>query len=141
MVANTGEEIANGWTAEQTSWVKPGKVSCADLVPPPIVGCASRTVTRSPAPASVIAAVSPFGPEPITNASRGIGPDTITASLALEGLDGRPGCPATRQENKSPRMYAPTTAPFACASHDPRNGTRKARPLRIWAAGPQADLI
>src|SRR4051794_19450747 len=37
-------------------------------MPPPIVSPASCTTTSSPARASVIAAASPFGPEPTTTA-------------------------------------------------------------------------
>ena len=36
-VRKNGEVSASGWTAEQTSWVKPGRVSSADRRPPPIV--------------------------------------------------------------------------------------------------------
>ena len=58
-----------GWTAEQTSWTKPGSVSSAERVPPPISSSASRTSTSRPFRASSIAAARPFGPEPITIAS------------------------------------------------------------------------
>src|SRR5690242_5988646 len=54
--------------AEQTSCVKPGSVSAADRLPPPMVSSASKTVTSRPACASVIAAARPFGPEPTTMA-------------------------------------------------------------------------
>src|SRR5919106_1783254 len=55
--------------AAQTSWTKPGSVSSAERTPPPIVSSASCTSTSRPARASVIAAASPFGPEPMTTAS------------------------------------------------------------------------
>src|SRR5262245_32426483 len=55
---------------EQTSWRKPGTVSAADRTPPPIVSCASRTSTLCPVRTSVMAAVKPFGPEPMTIASQ-----------------------------------------------------------------------
>src|SRR5579859_6180147 len=51
--------------------MNPGSVSSADRVPPPMAASASSTVVRSPAFARTIAAVSPFGPEPITYASFG----------------------------------------------------------------------
>src|SRR5687767_10118441 len=54
---------------EQTSCTKPGSVSSAERTPPPIVSAASCTSTSRPARASVIAAASPFGPEPTTTAS------------------------------------------------------------------------
>ena len=63
-----GDAIAVGCPAEQTSWTRPGTVSSAERMPPPISSFASRTVTSSPACASTIAAASPFGPEPITTA-------------------------------------------------------------------------
>ena len=37
-VRQNGDAIANGWTAEQMSWTKPGSVSSADRTPPPISG-------------------------------------------------------------------------------------------------------
>jgi hypothetical protein len=58
-----------GYAAEQISWTNPGRVSSAERAPPPIVVEASSTVTLRPVRASMIAAVSPFGPEPITTAS------------------------------------------------------------------------
>src|SRR5438876_5433569 len=64
-----GEPRPIGCTAEQRSWTKPGSVSSALLVPPPMVSAASCTSTSRPACASVTAAASPFGPEPMTTAS------------------------------------------------------------------------
>src|SRR5262249_39379384 len=64
----SGEARASGWIDEQTSWTKPGSVSSAERRPPPSCGSASCTSTSNPARASVIAAASPFGPEPITTA-------------------------------------------------------------------------
>ena len=55
---------AEGWMAEHTSCRKPGTVSSALRVPPPMVSAASRTTTERPASASVTAADSPFGPAP-----------------------------------------------------------------------------
>src|ERR1700690_4043942 len=49
--------------------MKPGSVSSAERVLPPIVSCASSTRTECPACAIVIAAESPLGPDPTTNAS------------------------------------------------------------------------
>ena len=66
--AKAGELAAHGCTAEQTSCTNPGSVSSAERVPPPMVGCASNTVVRSPACARMMAAVRPFGPEPTTHA-------------------------------------------------------------------------
>ena len=48
--------------------MKPGSVSSSERMPPPTVAAASWTVTSQPARAIVIAAASPFGPEPITTA-------------------------------------------------------------------------
>jgi hypothetical protein len=41
-VLNTGEATANGCTAEQMSWVKPGSVSSAERQPPPMVSPPGR---------------------------------------------------------------------------------------------------
>ena len=65
-----GDETPNGCTAEQTSCSRPGTVSSAVRVPPPIVSSPSSTVTERPACASATAAASPLGPEPTTTASR-----------------------------------------------------------------------
>ena len=51
------------------SWTKPGSVSSPLRIPPPIVALASYTTTDRPARARVIAAASPFGPDPTTIAS------------------------------------------------------------------------
>src|SRR5215210_8358260 len=56
--------------AEQTSWTNPGSVSSAERAAPPTVSPASKSSTDQPARASVIAAPNPFGPAPITTASR-----------------------------------------------------------------------
>src|SRR5437899_4121235 len=48
--------------------MKPGSVSSAERAPPPIVGSASNSVVWKPASARTIAAVSPFGPDPMTHA-------------------------------------------------------------------------
>ena len=64
-----GDDAAKGCTAEQTSWIKPGRVSSADRAPPPIVSFASRTQTDRPERAISMAADNPFGPDPITIAS------------------------------------------------------------------------
>src|SRR5207248_10798856 len=71
---NTGEASPSGWIAEQTSCTNPGSVSSAERIPPPIVSAASCTSTGTPASARVIAAASPFGPEPITNARFTVAP-------------------------------------------------------------------
>src|SRR6266550_2381101 len=55
--------------AEQTSCMKPGRVSSIEREPPPMVSLASRTSTDRPARANVIAAASPLGPAPTTIAS------------------------------------------------------------------------
>ena len=50
-----------------TSWRKPGKVSASvPTAPPARRGFASTTSTLKPRRARVLAATSPFGPEPIT---------------------------------------------------------------------------
>ncbi|MPY86789.1 MAG: hypothetical protein GEU99_02595 [Luteitalea sp.] len=75
-----GELTPIGWTAEQTSWRKPGSVSSADRMPPPIVGRASISVVATPARARMVAAVSPLGPSQRRGrASRG-GPARLTRS-------------------------------------------------------------
>src|SRR5215207_4059482 len=56
--------------AEQISWTNPGSVSSAERDAPPTVSPASKSSTDQPACASVIAAPNPFGPAPITTASR-----------------------------------------------------------------------
>src|SRR3954468_16014204 len=68
--------------AEQMSCTKPGKVSSAERLPPPIVSRASTTSTERPARASVIAAARPFGPAPTTIASRGPLPTSVIAAVA-----------------------------------------------------------
>src|SRR5579884_3455783 len=55
--------------AEQTSWIKPGRVSSSERAPPPMLSLASYINTERPACATAIAAANPFGPEPITIAS------------------------------------------------------------------------
>ena len=65
----TGDATAAGCTAEKTSWWKPGSVSSAVCSAPPSAGAASTTSTERPARASVIAATSPLGPDPMTTAS------------------------------------------------------------------------
>ena len=45
-----GDPSAIGCIAEQTSWTKPGRVSSAERIPPPIVSFASSTSTDRPAP-------------------------------------------------------------------------------------------
>src|SRR6266850_7154511 len=64
-----GDAAAIGWNAEHTSWTKPGRVSAAERVPPPISSFASYTVTDRPERAIAIAAAKPFGPAPTTTAS------------------------------------------------------------------------
>src|SRR5262249_21542477 len=64
-----GDRIAIGWTAEQRSCRKPGRVSAAERVPPPISSRASSTSTEQPARASWTAAARPLGPAPTTTAS------------------------------------------------------------------------
>jgi hypothetical protein len=54
---------------EQMSWRKPGSVNSSVRAPPPIVSLASTTHTDSPARASSMAALKPFGPEPTMTAS------------------------------------------------------------------------
>src|SRR4051812_13033271 len=51
------------------SCVKPGSVSGADRAPPPARSAASNTTTLQPACARTMAALSPFGPDPMTTAS------------------------------------------------------------------------
>ena len=68
-VFRNGEASASETTVAQTSWTEPGRVNSAERSPPPMVGCASYTRTDRPARASVIAAASPFGPDPMTRAS------------------------------------------------------------------------
>ena len=69
-VAKNGDTSAVATTVAHGSWTKPGNVDASDRRPPPAVGAASRTRTRNPARASVMAAASPLGPEPTTIASR-----------------------------------------------------------------------
>src|SRR5215213_317021 len=69
---NAGDAIASGWIPEQTSCRKPGSVSSAVRAPPPSSSAASCTTTSSPARARTRAAVSPFGPAPMTKARRAL---------------------------------------------------------------------
>src|SRR5688572_3819531 len=62
--------MPSGKMLEQWSCRNPGSVRAAVRAPPPIVGSASYTVTRNPDAAHTMAAASPFGPDPITMASR-----------------------------------------------------------------------
>ena len=77
-----GEAVDVPWTAEQMSWTNPGRVSSALRIPPPTVGCASYTTTERPARARVIAAASPFGPDPTTIAS---GASAVMLPMVTEG--------------------------------------------------------
>ena len=61
-----GEQAAMGWIVEQISWTKPGRVSSAERAPPPTVSAPSYMVTARPARANTIAALKPFGPDPMT---------------------------------------------------------------------------
>ena len=67
--ASAGADTPRAWIAAHTSWTKPGSVSSADRVPPPISSAASSTSTEQPASARRTAAASPLGPEPTTTAS------------------------------------------------------------------------
>ena len=108
--AKNGEIRPKTWIELQTSWTKPGSVSSAERDPPPGSSAASRTVTRRPARASVIAAASPFGPEPTTTAS--------TASRA----SARPAPPVTaaclaRLPRRPPARTAARTPPASVRTH------------------------
>ena len=61
-----------GWMAEQTSCLKPSRVSSAVRAPPPIVFADSMTATLSPASVKVMAAHNPLGPLPTTTASNSL---------------------------------------------------------------------
>ena len=65
-----GEPTASGWTAEPKSWKKPGIVSSSVRAAPPACGCASKTSTRTPLCARVMAAARPLGPAPTMQARR-----------------------------------------------------------------------
>ena len=90
-----GEAAAIGCPAEQTSWIRPGTVSSALRVPPPIVSAASSTVTSTPARASATAQARPLGPEPTTVAV----------------LTGRAPPTAAEPRVRSPRPGNPMTLP------------------------------
>ena len=60
--AKAGDVRANGSTAAQTSWRKPGSVSSAVRQPPPIVSAASCTVTCTPARARAHGSSEPVRP-------------------------------------------------------------------------------
>src|SRR4051812_8266225 len=75
-VRKNGDAAAMGWTAEQMSCRQPGRVNAAVRHPPPIVGAASKTFTRSPALARTMAADRPLGPAPTTTASSWL--ETVT---------------------------------------------------------------
>ena len=66
-----GTPAPSGWTAEHTSWRKPGTVRSSVRHPPPARSAPSTTVTDSPAAASVTAADNPLGPDPTTTTSTG----------------------------------------------------------------------
>jgi len=59
-----------GCTAEQTSCVKPGRVSSADRKPPPAEDLASAMRTVNPSRCKVMAAARPLGPLPTTTISK-----------------------------------------------------------------------
>ena len=82
----TGELSAAGWTAEHTSWRKPGRVSSAVRTPPPTVSAASRTRTSYPARARATAAASPLGPLPTTVACLAMAPSSHRRFVAPRGL-------------------------------------------------------
>src|ERR1700719_53039 len=101
-----------------------------------MVSCASRTVTASPARARVMAAESPFGPEPITNASVG-----TKANLVPEGCGGTQDYRARLRETRGRRECEPTIVPSACALPRWRNDTRRVVRARISGPGPETDWI
>src|SRR6185312_3808450 len=68
-VLRKGEQTAIGYTEEQTSCTKPGRVNSADRTPPPGTSDPSSTTTDRPAWARRMAAASPLGPAPTTIAS------------------------------------------------------------------------
>ena len=62
MSAKAGEASRSGWTAEQTSWRNPGRVSSAVRQPPPGSSGGLVDVDRQAGPGQVSAATSPLGP-------------------------------------------------------------------------------
>src|ERR671925_1030507 len=83
--------------------MKPGRVSSAERHPPPTVFSPSSTTTRRPACARAIAAASPFGPEPTTNAS-----DSGNRALAPHETRRRPD----RVERRANGRTVPDIAPL-----------------------------
>ena len=81
-----GDTAVRGWTAEHTSWTKPGRVSAALRVPPPMVSAPSRTSTERPAAAHVMAAASPFGPEPTTTTSTTSSPYGVPMGVTIDEI-------------------------------------------------------
>ena len=81
-----GDTAASGWTAEHTSCTKPGSVSAALRVPPPIVSAPSSTSTERPAAAHVMAAASPFGPEPTTTTSTTPSPYGVAMGVTIDEI-------------------------------------------------------
>ena len=98
----------------------PGSVSSAERRPPPTVSSASWTVTSQPARAIVIAAASPFGPEPITTArltrAASAAPAPTPVRPGARARTGRrasrsaPGPPASRSHAAAPSRRAPPSA-------------------------------
>ena len=138
----TASASASGWTAEQTSWTKPGSVSSAER------GAAADACRRPrrpgptrPARASVIAAARPFGPEPTTTASSAharpvtadrvaagsaVGPSPATqrtGAVSVRGHRARPRCAACCRRTATGaagRRTRPATRPRASATPSDR---------------------
>ena len=123
-----GDSRPSGWIAEHTSCVKPGSVSSSERMPPPTVSAASWTVTSQPARAIVIAAASPFGPEPITTAlftprAESAAPGPVPDRLAARARTGR------RASRSAPGPRAPEVArPHLLAELLPAQRRRDRRP-------------
>ena len=114
-----GREDAHRVAAEHTSWTKPGSVSSAVRVPPPISSAASSTSTDAPPCAKL-----DRGREPVRPAADDDGVDAVGHSTArgrlpglplpeLGDLDRRPrrACRAWRRRRASSRSRRTTAAP------------------------------
>src|SRR6266511_1445997 len=138
-----GEASASGWTAEQTSWWKPERVSSAVRQPPPAVAPASSTRTERPALARTIAAASPLGPAPTTTASGSLPLTRLLVLLAARGPAERPKWRAERVERGADAGVVPDVAgvgPLALAV-DADHGGGHRRVGHAEVAGEVGDRL
>src|SRR5579863_7583181 len=74
---------------EQVSWIKPRRVNCADLTPPPTVGRPSSTTQRKPAFDKYAAVTRLLCPAPATTISKRSGVAAVCRAMVFSGESAR----------------------------------------------------